>query len=166
MRRRALLLDTPTGHAVLACAATFAGRAPSARSLKARAEGRLTDATAAFWAGRWQDCWAPPPDAELRAARLARDRDRFGALREDVAFVDAQIERLLAASPGQILTTLPGVATVRAAAFAAHTLPIERFATPEHLYSATGLAPASYASASIQRRGGIARSGLPNTATR
>jgi transposase len=158
---RALLLDTPTGHAVLACAAAFAGRAPSARSLKARAQGRLTDATAAFWASRWQSLLAPPPDAELRAARLARDLDRFQALREDVTFVDEQIEQLLAISPGQILTTLPGVATVRAAAFAAHTLPVERFPTPEHLYSATGLAPASYQSASVRRRGAIARTGLP-----
>jgi transposase len=158
---RALLLDTPTGHAVLACAATFAGRAPNARSLKARAQGRLTDATAAFWAGRWQGCLPPPPDAELRAARLTRDLDRFQALREDIAFVDEQLAQLLAASPGQILTTLPGVATIRAAAFAAHTLPIERFPTPEHLYSATGLAPASYQSASVHRRGAIARTGLP-----
>jgi transposase len=104
---------------------------------------------------------APPPDAELRAARLARDLDRFQALRVDIAFVDGQLERLLAASAGQILTTLPGVATARAAALAAYTLPIERFPTPEHLYSATGLAPASYESASVRRRSAIARTGLP-----
>ena len=100
-------------------------------------------------------------DAELRAERMARDLDRFDALRADIAFVDDQIEQLLAASPGQVLTTLPGVATIRAAAFAAHTLPVERFPTPEQLYSATGLAPASYESATIRRRGGIARTGLP-----
>jgi transposase len=158
---RALLLHTPTGRAVLACAAAFAGRAPSARSLKARAGGRLTDATAAFWAARWTACLPPPPDAELRAARLARDLERFESLREDVAFVEQQIARLLAPSRGQVLTTLPGVATVRAAAFAAHTLPVERFPNAEQLYSATGLAPASYESASIRRRGGIARTGLP-----
>ena len=108
---RSLLLHTPTGRAVLACAAAFAGQAPSARSLKARAGGRLTDATAAFWAARWKACLAPPADAELRAARLARDLARFEALRADIAFVDQQIALLLAASPGQILTTLPGVAT-------------------------------------------------------
>ena len=158
---RALLLDTPTGHAVLACAVAFAGRAPSSRSLQARAGGRLTDATARFWAQRWKQCLAPPPDAEPRAARLARDLDRFQALRADIAFVDGQLAQLLADSAGQVLTTLPGVATARAAAFAAYTLPIERFATPERLYSATGLAPASYESASIRRRGGIARTGLP-----
>lgn len=158
---RALALETPTGRAVLACAAAFAGRAPSPRSLQARAGGRLSDATAAFWAERWKQCLAAPADAELRAARLARELERLQTLQADIAFVEGQLEPLLAASPGQILTTLPGVATVRAAAFAAHTLPIERFATPERLYSATGLAPASYESASVRRRGAIARTGLP-----
>ena len=104
---------------------------------------------------------APPADAELRAARLTRDLTRFEALREDIAFVDGQIEPLLANSAGHVLTSLPGVWIVRAAAFAAHSLPVERFLTPEHLYSATGLAPASYESASVRRRGGIARTGLP-----
>jgi transposase len=158
---RALLLETPTGRAVLACAVDFEGRAPTPRSLKARAGGRLTAATAAFWAERWKDCLAPPPDAALRAQRLGRDVDRFWALREDIAFIDAQLEALLADSAGQILTTLPGVRVVRAAAFAAHSLPIERFPTPEHLYSATGLAPASYQSASVHKRGAISRTGLP-----
>jgi transposase len=40
-------------------------------------------------------------------------------------------------------------------------MPVARFPTPEHLYSATGLAPASYQSATISRRGGISRQGLP-----
>jgi transposase len=158
---RALLLDTPTGRAVLACAVAFAGRPPAPRSLQARAGGRLTDATAAFWAARWKQCLAPPADAELRAARLARDLARLHALQADIVFVDDQLAPLLAASAGQVLTSLPGVATVRAAAFAAHTLPIERFATAEQLYSATGLAPASYESSTVRRRCAIARTGLP-----
>ena len=161
-----LALETPTGRAVLACAAAFAGRAPTARSLKARAGGRLSDATASFWAERWKECLAPPADAELRAARLTRDLDRFAALRADIAFVDGQLEQLLADSPGQILTSLPGVSTVRAAAFAAHTLPIERFPTPEQLYSATGLAPASYESATVRRAARSRAPACPNTATR
>ena len=158
---RALLLDTPTGRAVLACAAAFAGRAPTPRSLQSRAGGRLSHATANYWAERWKRCLAAPADAELRAARLKRDLVRFQALQADIAFVDGQLEQLLGASAGQILTTLPGVSTVRAAAFAAHTLPIERFPTPEQLYSATGLAPASYQSASVRRRAPISRTGLP-----
>lgn len=59
-----------------------------------------------------------------------------------------------------MLTSLPGVAVTRAAAFAVHSLPISRFPDAEHLYSATGLAPAMYESATLRRRGRISRRGL------
>ncbi|WP_354697182.1 transposase [Paraconexibacter sp. AEG42_29] len=157
---RALLIDSPTGQAALACAVAFTGRAPSARSLLARAPGRMTEATAAFWAQRWKRLLAPPVDAELRAQRLGRDLRRWQDLQADIAVCETQLEALLAQTPGQVLTSLPGVAVVRAAAFSAFTLPIERWPTPEHLYSATGLAPASYQSSTITRRGKIARTGL------
>lgn len=104
---RALALDTPTGRAVLACEAAFAGRAPDVRSLPARADGRLTDATAKFWADRWKQCLAPAPDADLRAARLARDLDPFDALRTDIVFVDGQLEALLADSTGRSSRACP-----------------------------------------------------------
>lgn len=68
---------------------------------------------------------------------------RWIALREDVTALDAQRAALRADTDGQVLTGLPGVAVMRAAASAAHTLPIDRGPRPEHLYSATGLAPAS-----------------------
>jgi transposase len=158
---RALKLSSPTGQAVLASAAAFAGRAPSKRSLLARAPGRMTDQTAAFWTGRWKRLLDPPPDAELRAARLRRDLRRWQDLGRDIALADDQLSALLAQTAGQILTTLPGVAAVRAAAFAAYTLPIERWPTAEHLYSATGLAPATYQSSTVTRRGRISRQGLP-----
>ncbi len=158
---RALAIESPSGQAVLACAAAFEGRPPTPRSLAARAPGRMTPSQAAFWAGRWKQLLAPPPDAELRAARLGRDLARWQDLQRDIAEDEDQLAALLADTPGQILTTLPGVAAVRAAAFAAHTLPIERWATPERLYSATGLAPASYQSSTINRRGRISRQGLP-----
>jgi transposase len=154
---KALGLETPTGQAVLACAVDFSGRAPTPRSLIARAPGRLSRATAAFWAKRWSGCLAPPPDAELRSERLGRDVRRWRALDADVCAVDEQIAALLAETPGQVLTTLPGVAASRAAAFAAHALPIERFPTAERLYSFTGLAPARYESATIRKARGISR---------
>jgi transposase len=163
---RALALDDPTGQAVLACAAAFAGRPPTIRSLVARAPGRLTQATAQFWVDRWRRLLPPPADAELRAERLGRDLGRHQALQADIAAVEDQLARLLAATDGQVLTTLPGVATVRAAAFAAHSLPIARFPTPEHLYAATGLAqpptsrPACTAAAASPARV------CPNTAMR
>lgn len=158
---RALALDSPTGLAVLACAAAFDGRPASVRSLKARAPGRLTDAVAGLWAERWRGLLPPPCDAEARAGRLGRDLERLRVLQQDVVELDAQIEQLLAATAGQVLTTLPGVATTRAACFAAFTLPVERFPTAEHLYAATGLAPATYQSSTIIRRGAIRRTGLP-----
>jgi transposase len=158
---RALKLEDASGGAVLACAAAFAGRAPSTRSLLARAPGRLSEANARFWVARWKRLLAPPPDAELRAQRLGRDVERWLGLREDIAALEAQIAELLAGTDGQILTTLPGVAVVRAGAFAAHTLPIERWPSAEQLYSSTGLAPANYQSASVTRRGRISRQGLP-----
>jgi transposase len=157
---RVLELEDCSGRAVLACAAEFAGRAPSMRSLLARAPGRLSEANARFWVERWKRLLAPPADAELRASRLGRDVERWLGLREDIAALEVDLAGLLAGTDGQILTSLPGVAVVRAAGFAAHTLPIERWATPEQLYSATGLAPASYQSASITRRGRISRQGL------
>lgn len=159
---RTLDLLRPSGRAVLACAAAFAGRAPSVRSLVARAPGRLTRAYAEYWVQRWRACLPPPADAELRAERLRLDLERLDALTRAVATVDGHTASLLAATQGQVLTSLPGVAVVRAAAFACHSLPIERFPTAEHLYSATGLAPASHESATISRRGGISRQGLPD----
>ena len=121
---RALALDDPTGQAVLACAAAFAGRPPTLRSLVARAPGRLTQATAQFWVDRWRRLLPPPTDAELRAERLGRDLGRHQALQADIAAVEDQLARLLAATDGQVLTTLPGVATVRAAALPPTACPL------------------------------------------
>lgn len=154
-------LDTPTGEAIPACAAAFCGRPPSPRSLIARAPGRLTERTARFWTQRRRGLLAPPPDAERRARRLGRDVERLRALQADIAELEVEIAGLLERTAGRVLLTLPGVSHVRAAAFAAFTLPVERFPTAEHLYAATGLAPASYRSSTIARRAGIRRSGLP-----
>jgi transposase len=154
---RVLGLETPTGQAVLACAVDFGGRAPALRSLIARSPRRLSRATAEFWSERWRGCLPPPPDAELRAERLGRDVRRLHALQADVDAVETQIAGLLARTPGQVLTTLPGVAATRAAALAAFALPVERFPTPERLYSFTGLAPARYESATIRKARAISR---------
>ena len=93
-------------------------RAPTDRSLMARAPGRLSDANARFWAQRWKRLLAPPADAELRAAApRPRRRALAGSARGHRVRSTSQLDELLAGTAGQILTTLPGVATVRAAAF-------------------------------------------------
>jgi transposase len=158
---RQLELDRPSGQAVLACAVRFAGRPPTRRSLEARWPGRIMRSSVDYWLERWHSLLPPPGDAELRAERLGWDVDRLRRLLADIDACDRQIAGLLAPTEGQILTTLPGVATVRAAAFAAHSLPIDRFPTADRLYSATGLAPSSYESATVRRRGAISRQGLP-----
>lgn len=157
---RSLAIKGSTGQAVLACAVAFAGRPPTARSLICRAPGRLPKATADYWVQRWRGCLSPPADAEERAERLGRDLQRYRLLRGDIDALDGEIEALLAGTDGQVLTSLPGVAVNRAAAFAAHSLPITSFPDAEHLYSATGLAPAMYESATLRRRGRISRQGL------
>lgn len=146
---------------MLDCLIDLGGRPASPRSLQARATGRLTDTDARFWSARWKDCLPGPADSPARIARLGRSVARWRALAVDIGLVDADLELLLACTEGQILTTLLGVKSVRAAAFAAFTMPIARFPDPEHLYSATGLAPASYKSSTIDKRGGISRQGLP-----
>ena len=154
------------GQAVLDCAAAFAGRPPSVRSLRARAHGRVLTSEAQFWVERWRACLPPPADAAARAARLARSLARWRALNADIAAVDGEIAALLAGSDGQVLTTLPGVATSRAAAFAAFSLPIARFPTP----STSTRPPAWPRPATSPRRStGAAPSpgrGCPSTATR
>ena len=114
---RVLALETPTGRAVLACAAAFAGRAPRIGSLSARRRP-VDRRDRGVLGGRWRECLAPPADAELRAARMTatssgstpceRHRDR----RRPVRAAAGRQRRT-------VLTSLPGVSTVRAAAFAA-----------------------------------------------
>jgi transposase len=157
---RCLSIERPTGQAVLECAVVFAGRPPTRRSLIVRSPGRLSKANADYWIQRWRDCLPPPPDAEQRARRLGRDLERYRILQTDIGMLEDEITVLLAGTDGQVLTSLPGVAVLRAAAFAAHSLPIARFPDAEHLYSATGLAPAMYESATLRKRGRISRQGL------
>nr|VTP04803.1 Transposase IS116/IS110/IS902 family protein [Mycobacterium riyadhense] len=125
-----------------------------------RAPGRLILSTANDRISRWQQCLPPPTDAAARAHRLRRDLQRYRQLLVAITDLDEEIGELLAVTDGQILTTLPGVASIRAAAFAAQSLPDRMFPDAEHLYSATGLAPALYQSATLNRRGRISRQGL------
>jgi transposase len=157
---RSLALETPTGLAVLACAAGIFRAATATAITDVSGPGRLTTSTAQYWLQRWRGCLPPPADADQRGRRLGRDLDRYRRLRADIDTLDVEVVALLAETDGQILTTLPGVASIRAAAFAAHSLPIERFPDAEHLYSATGLALALYQSATLNRRGRISRQGL------
>jgi transposase len=62
----------------------------------------------------------------------ARSVARWQAVRADIAAVELDLQTLLAVTAGQVLTTLPGVGVIRAASFAAFSLPIARFPSAEH----------------------------------
>jgi len=80
---------------VLLSAAAFAGRQPAPRSLRARPPGRMAETVAAFRTQRWRRLLDPPPDAELRAARLGGDLRRSQDLQRDIARADGQLAALL-----------------------------------------------------------------------
>ena len=166
---RALKLESPTGQAVLACAAAFAGRAPSKRSLLARAPGpherrdgcvlgRALEAAA----------WRHPPTPSCARSASERDLRRWqGAAAATSPWPKNSSAVLLAKTAGQILTSLPGVAIVRAAAFSAYTLPIERLARRP----STSTRPPAWRRRAISPRrspaaDGSAAKACPSTATR
>jgi hypothetical protein len=157
---RVLQLGDPSGQAVLACAVAFRGRAPSARSLRARTPG-----------GSQSETRASGPSA---GARSCRRRRTPSCARSGCGATSSASRRSSATSPTWRPSS-PRCSSQRTAScsprcrapprsgpppFACHAPPIERFATPEQLYSASGLAPASYESATIRRRGRISRQGL------
>jgi transposase len=103
---------------------------------------------------------ASPARRSGAGERLGRSVARWNTIHADVLAVETTIQTLLASTAGQVLTSLPGVGVIRAATFAAFSLPIERFPSAGQLYSATDLAPARYQSATINRTGRISRTGL------
>ena len=106
---RSLPIESSTGQAVLSCAVAFEGRAPTVRSMTARAPGRLTAASAGYWVERWKGCLAPPADGAQRAQRLGRDVQRYLLLRADIDALEHEIESLLATTDGQVLVKSWGV---------------------------------------------------------
>lgn len=104
---RRLDLAVVTGQAFLQCLIDFGGRPVGARSLRARARGRLSAANAEFWAARWKDCLPPPAHVAAGVDRLGRSVRRWRNLNDDITAVETDLETLLAGTDGQILTSLP-----------------------------------------------------------
>ncbi len=135
---RGLDLARVSGQAFLDCLIEFGGRPAAARSLQARTTGRLTTRDAQYWAQRWKDCLPAPADAVVRVERLARSVTRWRQLNADITAVESS-----APSPCP-----------------------SRFPTAEHLYSGTGLAPASYSPPASTGAAASAVRACPSTATR
>jgi len=101
------------------------------------------------------------PTVEARVARrvLGADLELLTGLERQVAASDAELARLLHASPFAPLTSVPGWGVVRAANYAAAVGEPARWPGPRQLYRAAGLNPMQYESAGRRRDGAISREG-------
>jgi transposase len=101
------------------------------------------------------------PTAEAAVARhvLAADIALLSTLEAQVAAVDDRIKGLLPATRFQVLTTVPGWGSLRAAGYAAGVGDPARWPSHRQVYRAAGLTPAMYESAGRRRDGGFSREG-------
>lgn len=101
----------------------------------------------------------PEPERQARLEFVRRDAARLRELLEELLRTEDVLAGLLEHSPGAVLTSLPGVGTIRAADYAAALGDHTRFPSAEHAYRASGLVPSQYDSAGTHRRGQIDREG-------
>lgn len=101
----------------------------------------------------------PTADAAVARQVLAADLALLSDLDGQIAAAEAELARLLPASPFQTLTSVPGWAVVRAANYGAAVGNPARWPGPRQLYRAAGLSPMQYESAGQRRDGTISREG-------
>ena len=101
----------------------------------------------------------PTADAAVARQVLAADLTLLADLDSQVAAAEAQLSRLLPASPFRTLTSVPGWGVIRAGNYGAAVGDPGRWPTPRQLYRAAGLSPMQYESAGKRRDGAISREG-------
>jgi transposase len=101
----------------------------------------------------------PTEQAVVARQVLAADLVLLGDLDTQVTAVDAELGRLVAASPFATLTSVPGWGVVRAAGYGAGVGDPARWPGHRQVYRASGLSPAQYESAGKRRDGSISREG-------
>lgn len=101
----------------------------------------------------------PEPERQARLEIVRRDAAMLDTLLQELDDTDEVVARLLTQTPAWVLTSLPGVGSIRAADYAAALGDQTRFPSAEHAYRASGLVPSQYDSAGSSRRGGIGREG-------
>ena len=101
----------------------------------------------------------PTEQAAVARQVLAADLVLLGDLDAQITAVDAELGRLVAASPFAILTSVPGWGVVRAAGYGAGVGDPARWPGHRQVYRASGLSPAQYESAGRRRDGSISREG-------
>ena len=101
----------------------------------------------------------PTADAAVARQVLAADLALLTALDAQVADAEAELSRLVPASPYATLTSVPGWGIVRAAAYGAARGAPGRWPGAAQIYRAAGLSPSQYESAGKRRDGAISREG-------
>ena len=103
----------------------------------------------------------PGPDRVPVAALLAADVALLDALGVEIDRAEAALAEVLSSTPAGVLTSLPGIGTVRASSYGAAIGDPERFPDAAAAYRASGLVPAEYSSAGRSRGGQhISREGM------
>lgn len=104
----------------------------------------------------------PAAERACRAAVLTSDVALLDALNADVTRADAELRAVLPLTPAAVLTSLPGVSTVRASAYGAALGDPARFTSADAAYRLAGMHPSSYDSAGSSRGGQkLSRRGSP-----
>lgn len=101
----------------------------------------------------------PTPEAAVARQVLAADLVLLDDLDAQISTVDAELGRLVAASPFATLTSVPGWGVVRVAGYGAGVGDPARWPGYRQVYRASGLSPAQYESAGKRRDGSISREG-------
>jgi transposase len=103
----------------------------------------------------------PQAERAVLGAVLAADVDLLRTLEVELARAEKALADILGATPAAVLTSLPGVAVIRASTYGAGIGDPWRFPNAAAAYRASGLVPTEYDSAGKKRRRGqrISREG-------
>jgi transposase len=101
----------------------------------------------------------PVPGADVSRRLLAADLELLDDIDKQITVAEAEIERLLPATPFAVLRSVPGWGPLRVAAYGAAVGDPDRWPSPKQLYRAAGLTPRIYESAGRRRDGHITREG-------
>jgi transposase len=104
----------------------------------------------------------PAAERACRAAVLAVDVAQLDALNRDIALAEEHLASVLPDTPAAVLTSLPGIAIVRASNYGAALGDPTRFSNCEQAYRLAGMIPTTYDSAGSKRGGQrLSRRGSP-----
>ena len=101
----------------------------------------------------------PTRDAAVARQMVDDDLQMLRVLDQQVSDAEDELGALLPHTPFEVLTTVPGWATIRVSAYGAALGDPSRWPGPPQIYRAAGLSPMQYESAGKRRDGAISREG-------